>query len=207
MKEKIHYVIEAALAIAVIVLFVLFFSGNRNTSNERVVVSEDGTAMETMPIAYVDIDSLMVQYTYSIELNERLTKKLEDSRANLTIEWRKFEAEAGDFQRKAETNSFLNQERMQTAYQLLQKKQEDLQQLEVKYSQELEAETISSNEKLRNTIFAQMNEFNKDKGYRFIFGKKNDYILFTDEAYSITVEFIEYLNNQYAKSPILKPNE
>ena len=209
MKEKIHYLIEALLAIAVIILFVFQFSDNRKSSNAGIAASESsgGTMSEFMPIAYVDIDSLMSNYTYSIDLNEQLTKKYENSQANMTERARKLQSEAADFQRKAETNAFLTQERAQSEYDRIMKKQEDLRAYEAQIAQEFNEETVRMSEELRNSIILQLREYNKDKKYQIVYGKRNDNILYADNAYNITAEVIEYLNKHYAVSPVIKPGE
>jgi outer membrane protein len=202
MKEKIHYVIEGALCVAVIVLFALFFSGNR-ISNFSGNSSSDSSSFagSTLPMAYIDVDSLMSKYQYSIDLLEQLTKKYENSRANLTEKLRKWQSEAADFQRKYETNSFLSQERAQAEQQRLIKKQEELQQLEAQLSQEFGDEQMRLNESLRKAIISQLKEFNKDKGYHIVYGKINDNILYADDAYNITNEVIDFLNKNYAATP------
>jgi outer membrane protein len=202
MKEKIHYVIEAALGIAVIILFVLFFSNNRKTdfSGTHSLDSSLITA-GSMPMAYIDVDSLMQNYQYSIDLNEQITRKYENSRANLTEKLRRLQSEAADFQRKIETGSFLSQERAQSEQQRLVKKQEELQQLEVQLSQELGEEQMRLNEELRKTIISQLKEFNRNKGYHVVYGKINDNILYADDAYNITNEVIGFLNKNYTAAP------
>ncbi|MDR2916469.1 MAG: OmpH family outer membrane protein [Tannerella sp.] len=207
MKEKLHYAIEAVLAVAVVILFVLQFSGNKKLSDADAVVSEDGASENVMPMAYIDVDSLMSNYTYSVDLNEQITKKYENSRANLTERMRKLQSEAADFQRKYETGAFLSQERAQSEYQRVMKKQEDLQKLEAQLSQELGEEQFRMNEELRKTIIAQLREFNKGKGYQLVYGKMNDNILYADDVYNITGEVVEYLNRKYASSPVIKPSE
>ena len=208
MKEKIHYVIEAVLAVAVIILFVFQFSGNKKSSDSNSVISGGGTTSEEiMPMAYIDVDSLMSNYTYSIDLSEQLAKRVENSRANLTERYRKLQSEVNDFQRKVQTNAFLSRERAEAEEQRLMKKQGELENLEAQMSQELGEENMRVGEELRNTIISQLNEFNKSKGYHIIYGKKNDNILYADEAYNITAEVIDYLNKSHAASPAGKTNE
>ena len=208
MKEKIHYAIEAVLAVAVVILFVFQFSGNKKPSNANAVVSEgQAPSGVVMPIAYIDVDSLMSNYTYSVDLNEQITKKYENLRANFTERARKLQTEVAEFQRKYETGSFLSAERAQSEAQRLQKKEEDLQQLQVQMGEEFDTERYRINEQLRNTIITQLREFNQDKGYQFVYGKMNDNILYADDAYNITAEVIDFLNKKYAASPVTKPAE
>jgi outer membrane protein len=208
MKEKIHYVIEAVLAVAVVVLFVLQFSGNKkSTPADAAATGDDSASGISMPIAFIDVDSLMSNYTYSIDLNEQITKKYENSRANLTEKLRKLQSEVADFQRKVETNAFISRERAEAEQQRLMKNDQDLQQLQAQMSQELGEEQLRMNEELRKNIIRQLREYNKDKGYQIVYGKMNDNILYADDAYNITGEVIEFLNRQHASSPAAKPEE
>jgi Outer membrane protein len=208
MKEKLHYAIEAVLVIAVIILFVLQFSNNKNSSNSGSTVSDGNAASgEFMPVAYIDIDSLWINYTYSIDLNEQMVKKMENAKANLVERGRKFEAEVADFQRKLETNAFLSRERAESEQQRIVNKQRELQNLEAQLQQELGNENMRVSEEIRKTIITQLREYNKNKNYQIIYGKMNDNILYSNEAYNITSEVIEFLNKQHAVSPVSTPSE
>ena len=208
MKEKVHYVIEAVLAVAVIILFVFQFSGNKTSSSANVAVSGgESVPGETMPIAYIDVDSLMANYTLSIDLSEQLTKQMENAQANLVEKGRRFQTEAAEFQRKMETNAFLNEERAKQEHERMLKKRDELQQLEATMAEEIDEKRFRLGEELRNTIVSQLQEYNKNKGFHIIYGKRNDNILLSDNAYNITAEVINYLNKQHAVSPEPKPAE
>ena len=200
MKEKIHYVIEAALAVAVIILFIFQFSGNKHDSTGSISGGEVSFG-EAMPMAYINVDSLMLNYTYSIDLNEQLMRKFENSQANLTERMRKLQADAEGFQRKVQTGSFLSQERAEAERDRIVKSEEDYRRLEQKLSQDFNDEQLRVNEELRNSIITNLREFNKDKKYHIVYGKMNDNILYADEAYNITDEVIKFLNMKYAASP------
>ena len=208
MKEKLHYAIEAVLAVAVIILFVFQFSDNKKSSGSKSIASEGkGISGEYMPIAYIEIDSLMSSYTYATDLNEQMVKRVENSRANFTEKMRRFDSEVAEFQRKAQTNAFLSQERAEAEQQRLLKKQEELQNLEAQLSQEISEENFRMSTDIRNTIITQLREYNNGKNYQIVLGKMNDNILYADDAYNITTEVVEFLNKQYAASPVAKPSE
>jgi outer membrane protein len=198
MKDKIHYLIEGALGIAVIVLFALFFSGNK-----KVVFSENNSldtgsyAGSPLPIAYIDVDSLLLKYQYSIDLQEQITRKYENMHANLTVKLRNFQSEIADFQRKADTGSFASMERAKSEEQRLTKKRDDLQQFEASQTKELQEEAERLNEEMHKTIISQLKDFNQAKGFHVIFGKLGDNIFYADKVYNITNEVVEFLNKNY----------
>ena len=202
MKEKIHYVIEAVLVVAVVILFVFQFSDNKKPV-DTVVPESESMSKSAVTMAYIDIDSLMTNYTYSVDLNEQLMKKSENTRATLTVKARKLEADAQDFQRKAQTGSFLSEERMMSERDRIMKSEEDYRTLEQKLAHEFTEEQIRISEELRNTIVANLREYNKDKKYLIIHGKMNDNILYGDESCNITAEVISFLNMKYAASPVV----
>jgi len=199
MKEKIHYAIEAALVVAVIILFVLHFTGNKNTSGTNMFISDNEGASEFMSIAYIDMDSLMSTYAYSIDLNEQIAKKIENLQATFTVRARQLQTEYDNFQRKVETGAFLSRERAESEQKSIQKKSQELEQYQAQLEQELALERYNLQQDLRNTLISQMAEFNKDKKYHIIIGN-NDMILYSNVEYNITAEAIEYLNRQYATS-------
>jgi len=201
MKEKIHYAIEAMLAVAVIILFVLQFSGDKKTTEPGLVFSGNENTSDIMPIAYVDIDSLISTYTYSIDINEQIARQYESSQATLAEQIRRFQTDYNEFQRKAETGSFISRERAEADQQRLLKKKEELEELEARLQQELAEKRYELQLELRKTIISLVSEYNKNKGYQVIHGKTLDNILYSNEIYDITAEVIEYLNLRYAESP------
>ena len=203
MKERIHYLIEGALAIAIIILFVLLFMGTKKEGNGFVAETpQNSDGQETkMPIALVDVDSLLLNYTFCIDLNEQMVKKIENSSATLTERGLKLQAEINEFQKKVELNSFLSQQSYDTQHQQLIKKQEDYQLLEQKMRQELEEEQYRINVEVRSMVLKYMNDYNKSKGFHIIFGKRGDNILYADDVYDVTGEVIDFFNKQHALAP------
>ena len=59
--KNINYVINGVLAVAVIILFIMQFSGKKESEVTRTFTSgEDTTGI--LPIAYVNVDSLLQNY-------------------------------------------------------------------------------------------------------------------------------------------------
>lgn len=196
--KNINYVIDGVLAVAVVVLFVMQFSGKKESSVTRTIASS-GNTMDVMPIAYVNVDSLLLNYNYSRDLNEIILKKQENSRANITQKARSLQSEMQDFQRKVENNAFLTRERAEQEQQRLLKKQQELQDLDNQLAQELLDEQQRLNEQLRDTVVSQLKAFNQDRGYQVVFSNTvGDNILLANDVYDITVEFMEFLNKNYS---------
>ena len=196
--KNINYIINGVLALAVVILFVLQFTGKKESGVTKTFTAEE-SASGLLPIAYVNVDSLLLNYNYSKDLNEIIIKKQENSRASVNQKLRALQTEMQDFQRKVENNAFLTRERAEQEQARLMKKQQELQDFDNRLAQELVSEQQRLNEQLRDTLVSQLRVYNKDKGYQVILSNTmGDNILLAGDAYDITKEVIEYLNKNYA---------
>ena len=198
--KNINYVVNGVLAIAVIILFVMQFSGKNETKVVKSISSGEASN-GTMPVAYVNVDSLLENYNYAKDLNEIILKKSDNSRASVNQKANSLRTEMQEFQRKIENNAFLTRERAEQEQQRLLQKQQELQELDARLSQELLTEQQKLNEQLRDTVVAQLKVYNKDKGYHIIYSNTmGDNILYAQDGYDITAELLEYLNKNYSNA-------
>ena len=200
MKNNYSYIVIGVLAVALIVLYILFFNQkqshtNNNSSNLISMVNDSSV---TLPIAYVNVDSLLLNYNYAKDLNEALMRQEENARASLNQKEREFNQAAQEFQRKVQNSAFLSQERGEQEQQRLMKMQQDYQVLAERLAQEFALEQQKLNIELSDTVKVRLAEFNKDKGYQIIFSNTAaDNILYADKKYDITNEVIAFLNKKY----------
>lgn len=198
--KNINYVINGVLAVAVVILFILQFTGKKESTVQRMV-AQSGESVGAVPIAFVNVDSLLQNYNYAKDMYELQLKKQENARANITQEARKLESEMVEFRRKMENNAFLTNQRAEDEQNRLMKKQQELQELDARTANELMAEQQKMSEQLRDSIVSQLKIYNKDKGYHLIFSDTGgDNILLAEDAYDITSELLEVLNKRYATS-------
>lgn len=199
--KNVSLIFNAILAIAVIVLFWLVLANKSNTSVKQVVYGKDSVSLGKLPIAYVNIDSLLLNYQFAKDANESLIKKQEDSRLTVNTRARELQAEMSEFQRKLENNAFLSRERAEQEQVRLQKKQQELQAMDGKLSQQLMQVQQKMSEELRDTINAFMKEYNKDNKYELIISNtSSDNILYAAKGYDITEEVTTLLNERCAAS-------
>ncbi len=151
-----------------------------------------------LPIAYVNIDSLLLNYNLAKDLNEEMLTRQENSRADINEKGRQLEKEVADFERKAKNNAFLSQDRFEQEQQRLMKKQQELQ----TYAQRLENEILMEQQKMiirvNDSINSYIKEYNKDGKYEAILN--NSSTLYIKPAYDITMDVVEQLNKRYTKS-------
>ena len=189
--------------LSLLFLSVLTFVACSNQKTDTATAPEaaklDGQSL--MPIAVVNVDSILSQYTFAKESNEKLIKKQEDSRVNINTKARQLQNEMVDFQRKLENNAFLSRERAEQESRRLQQKEADLQQLDRQLSQELVTEQQKLSTQLRDSINAAIKALNKDNKYHLVLSTNSldDNILYSAPEYDITGDVIEYLNTNYSK--------
>lgn len=198
--KNILLILNAVLVIAVIILFVLVLGNKSNNSFSGELTGNDSTASVRLPIAYVNIDSLLLNYQFAKESNESLMKKQEDSRLDLNLKARQLQTEMAEFQRKLENNAFLSRERAEQEQNRLMRKEQDLQQLNAKLSQELMDVQQKVSEELRDSINSFLKQYNKTKNYELILSNtSSDNILLSNDIYDITKEVTEALNKRFSK--------
>jgi outer membrane protein len=159
---------------------------------------EDGCRL---PIAVVNVDSLLNNYDLALEENERLMRKQEDITLDLNQRARSLENEMIDFQKKLENQAFLSRERAEAEQRRLMKKEQDLQLL----GQEKQAELLQDNQqvgiRVQDSINSAIRTLNANGKYHLVITTSalNNNVLFVAPEYDITAEAIELLNERYNK--------
>jgi outer membrane protein len=198
--KNLSLILNAVLAIAVIILFWLVLGTKSNSAAKELITGKTTIAAGKLPIAYINVDSLLLHYQFSKDANESLTKKQEDSRLTINTRARELQTEMAEFQKKLENNAFLSRERAEQEQLRLQKKQQELQQLDGKLSQQLMQVQQKMSEELRDTINAFLKDFNKEHKYEMIISNTaNDNVLYAGKAYDITSEVTKLLNERCSK--------
>ena len=143
---------------------------------------------------------MLLNYQFAKDANESLIKKQEDSRLTINTRARQLQTEMAEFQRKLENNAFLSRDRAEQEQMRLQRKQQELQQLDGQLSKQLLGVQQKMSEELRDTINKFLKEYNKDHKYEMIISNtSNDNVLYAEKAYDITEEVTKLLNERCAK--------
>ena len=200
MKSYTNYIVSGVLAIAVIVLFILHFNSNTSSNEESgknlSVLLNDSTI--ALPIAFVNVDSLLVNYNFAKDLNESLLRKEESTRATLNQRENQINSAAQEFERKLRNNAFLSQERAQQEQERIMKMNQEYQQLAERLSQEFLLEQQKLNIQMEDTIKVRIEEFNSTRNFEIILSNTStSTLIYAKDKYDITNEVVQYLNNKY----------
>jgi outer membrane protein len=200
MKNPTPYVVSGVLAIALIILYILHFTSkssvNGSAGKELSMLLNDSSI--TLPIAFVNVDSLLINYNFAKDLNESLLRKEESTRATLNQRQSQINAAAQDFERKLRNNAFLSQERAQQEQERIMQMNQEYQQLAERLTQEFMLEQEKLNIQMEDTIKARLAEFNSTRNYEIIFSNRTtSTVLYADDKYDITSDVVEFLNSKY----------
>lgn len=190
-------VVKAVSVLSFFVFSLASCNSGTNSSNgsNTVVFSSDSSAM--LPIAYVNVDSLLNNYNYAKEVNSMLMSKAESSRASLNQKRTRFQSEQREYQRKMENNAFLDQSRYEQETKRLQGLAADLEQTAARLDEELYKEQLKVNNQLADSVKLAIELFNNKANYEIILTNTGfDNILYAKDKYDVTKQVLEVLNGR-----------
>ncbi|MDR1653519.1 MAG: OmpH family outer membrane protein [Prevotellaceae bacterium] len=196
---------KTVLLVALLSVTAMSLLASCRNKNDHATVSQSSTPADSLtaprlPIAYINVDSLLLHYQFAKNANEDLIKEQESSRATLNKRMRELQQEVDEFQRKLENNAFLSRDRAEEEHNRLTKKDLDLQELSAKLQEQYIVKQQKMSEQLRDTINSFLSRFNKDRKYEMIISNTaNDNILWANPVYDITDEVVEALNKRMKK--------
>lgn len=155
-----------------------------------------------LPIAVINVDTLLSSYDLALVENERLLRKQEDIRLDLNQRATSLQNEMIDFQKKLENQAFLSRERAEAEQRRLLKKEQDLQLLSQEKEQEYMLEQQQVGLQVQDSINSVIRALNATGKYHLIISTSalNNNVLFAAPEYDITKEAIDMLNERYNKS-------
>lgn len=189
------------LIVACVVVALAGCKKNENGKADAEQSTPKIAAGERLPIAVVNIDSVLEKYQKAVDANEALMKRQEDARLELSQKARALNNDMVDFQNKMENNAFLNRQRAESEYARLQQRQADLQQLEQTKTQEIVDEQQKVSQEVRDSINSVIRDINADGRYHLVVSTSsiNDNVLYASPEYDITDEVVTMLNDRYNK--------
>lgn len=196
--KKIN-VLRIVMAFAAILIFAQCANNAKETASQNTAPATTESA-QSLKIAYVDIDSLLNNYKFSVTLRNEMLRKGENMRMTLSEKAKVIQADMEDFQRKMENNVYATRQRAEEEQTRILKSQEDYARLEQRLVNELSAEEQKNNLILRDSINNFLKDYNVANGYDLILSRMADNILLANEALDITKEVIDGLNDRYAGS-------
>ena len=186
-------IVSVILGIAVALLYLLHFTGNRSGMVQKG--NEAAVGSKSVAIAYVKMDSVL--YTY--ELAKKLTANLQINQESFKKEYSgkriQFEKDLAAFREKVQKGGFLTEERAKLEQDRLQGQQQEIERLDNELTQKLNEMQSQVNQQIIDSISSFLKSYNSDKKYDFILNSAS--MLEGTTRYNITKDVSEGLNKRY----------
>ena len=187
-----------ACAIAVVAMGFLSTSCANQAQSGAAVAANDSTAVGACDIAFIDVDSILVNYKLSIELNDAIMKKYANMQSKLERDAKSLQKDIETFQDKVQKGIFLTTQRAEEEQQRLVVRQQEFQRLQDEYSNQLAVEQQNMNNQLFEKISAYVTKYNTPERYKFVLTRTiGGSMWYANEQYNITNDIIEGLNAEY----------
>lgn len=195
--KNISLVFNGVLAVAIVVLFYFQFAEKKN--NFTATASNKSAPTGSFRIAYFESDSIQNHFEYFKEIRNALQAKDQVNSRQLNELKTTFTNRYQELQRAAQS---LSQAELANRQQELEQMQRTYQGKEQMMSQEMQDESFKKLQDVKKKIEDYLKEYNKDKGYAFIFSSAPEFMYLKDSTYNITNDVVNGLNKLY---PIKKP--
>ncbi len=189
-------IVSVILFIAVAVLYVLHFTGKKETGNESVPV-RNVAAGGSLNIAYVKADSVILNYDLAQELHDDFTKKQEAYNTEYGSKRQTFEKEAAAFQEKLQRGGFLTEQRAVQERDRLVGKEQEIMKLDQDLSSKLAELQTTNNKRILDSLMNYLEIYNKANKYDYIFNASG--VLIGDEGDNLTADVLKALNERYSQ--------
>jgi outer membrane protein len=175
------------------VLFYLHFSPKGASKDVSVAADKDGH--HDFKIAYFDIDSLQSSYTFYKDALEEMKGKESAANAELQDIKAKFQRRIQQLQEKGPS---MSQAEGEAAQREVAKMEQDYRKREAQLQDNLQNQQMDMTKLMRKQIEDYLSEFNKQKGYAYIFSYEPGFIMYyKDSLYDVTGDLVQGLNEKY----------
>jgi outer membrane protein len=191
--KKISVILFVVLFLAIAGLYLLHFTGHRNTEQTGFVaggVPEGG-------IAFVNIDTIIVNFDMFTDRRDELIAKQRKAEAELSAKGSQYERGARDFQDKI-NKGLITRATAAEMEQALMKQQQELVNLRDMLQSDLMEEEQVMNRQIIDYITSFLEANKAEYNYQYIFGRSfGSVVLYSDSSLDITQKVLNALNSKY----------
>ena len=191
MKNSI--IVNIFLALAIVALYVIYFTGTKNGSYDQPDVTEGSN--KPLTFAYVKMDSMLFTYELAVKLNSDFSEKQAAFRKEYTDKRIRFERDAAAFQEKVQRGGFLTEDRARQEQERLVSVQQEIQKLDYDLTQKLSEMQGLINQQIVDSISSFLKSYNEVKKYDIILNSAS--MLEGSQKHNITQEVTKGLNDRY----------
>lgn len=187
--------LNIATTLAVAVLFYLYFADKKTTT---AATTTTAAAAGGFRIAYFESDSIQNHFEYFKDIRTALQAKDQANSKQLNELKNIFTNKYQTLQRAAQN---LSQAELASQQQELVQMERTYQGKEQMLAQEMQDESFKKLQDVKKKIEDYLKEYNKDKGFAYVFSSAPEFMYLKDSVYNITDDVIKGLNKLYPKKP------
>lgn len=190
--KNLSVVLNVVLAVALAVLYVLHFTGNKPGAQPQTSISASAEG-----IAYINIDTVIFKFAKFTDMRNTLLEKQKVAEAELTSKGNQYQKGVKDYQDKVNKGLVTRATAAQMEQALLQE-QQDLLKLQNDAQQGLMEEEQVMNRQVLEYITTFLEENKNVYNCKYILGKSfGSVVLYGDSSLDITDKVVEAINLKY----------
>ena len=198
--KKVNLILNIVLVLAVAALFVLHFTGNRNT--ESTASAEDSRITAgSGDIVYINLDTLVNQYDMYNDLRTELESKVSAIENDLNKKGRALENDMKSFQEKYQ-KGLLTRSQMETMQNDLMARDQEFRNLTQQKQMELAEEESVMYNRVIDAIKTYVDNYNREKQFSLILTTTatTNSVINGNQGRNITGEVLNGLNQEYIRN-------
>ncbi|NCI50877.1 OmpH family outer membrane protein [Sediminibacterium roseum] len=195
-NSTLSTILNIVLLIAVVVLFVLHFSSRTPGGSAVATTGTKAVPAGNFKIAYFEVDSIQNHFDYYKQIVSELDTK---NQANQKVLGEMKNAFVAKYQELQKIGASLTPAEQQARQQELSNIENALRGKEKMMSDEMQDIQFRKMQDVKKKIEDYLKEYNKDKGYAYVFSSSVDLMYLKDSSYDITQDVVKGLNALYPK--------
>ena len=198
--KRLPLILNIVLAVAVVALYVLYFTGIGSPKKKSTFEGLPAGSANGGSIFYVQIDSVLSHFDMATDLSGELQSKFTASQTEFENKQKAYQNEVNDYQYKAQ-RGLMTRSEAQTAEQELYAKQQNLAKLQQDLSQDLQEKQTVMNRQVINAIMEYLKNNSSQLNYKYVLGTSfGGNILYANDSLDITKNIITGLNENYQET-------
>jgi outer membrane protein len=197
--ERASLIFNVVLLALVGVLFYLHFSSTGKVASVKQTGAQvsGSNSTDEFRIAYFELDSITNSFSMVKDVKSELNRE-EDKINNEMNQWQKrYNDKISRYQNQAQAQQMTQVESEKANMDLLQM-QETIRNKKQELDQRFQNMYMQKMQDVKTKIENFLKEYNKEKGYSYIFAYEPGFIYYRDTMFNITDDLIRGLNDQYS---------
>jgi outer membrane protein len=200
LMNRILLVLNIVLVVAVAVLFYLYFSSKPASNKPAAPAKVAGTTgvNSAFKIAYFELDSVTNSFAMVKDVKSELSREEEKMGAEMRMWQKRYNDKLAYYQNQAQAQQ-MSEVQSENANREMLQLQETIRNKKAELDQSYQNIYMQKQQAIKLKIEEFLKEYNKDKGFSYIFANEAGFMYLRDSAYDITSDVVKGLNSGYKK--------